>query len=317
MENLDSLMTREPVTENLVQDSWTKVPCLSAFVGADESTVTKEQEDSHIKKFLDLDLPWAEEMRDRISREVEDPQTAEKLKPWYPGFCRRPTFHDSYLSTFNKPNVTLVDAKGQGVTAYTPRGVVANGEQYEIDVLVLATGYFVAYLDSCPAMGVNAPVIGRNGRTLRDKWDANDFGTLFGVATNQFPNLFFFTSSGLGISNNLTAALATSARLVAHVITRTFSRASDPARAVFDVAKATEDEYTDKMAESARWFCSLPSCTPSVLFQNDGSKGEPDEKAQEAAARRSHYGGGILGYQRMLEDWHASGRLDKGFAIEV
>ena len=70
-------------------------------------------------------------------------QTAEALKPYYRQFCKRPCFHDEYLDTFNRPNVTLVDTNGQGVDRMTEHGIVANGVEYEIDCLIFATGFEV------------------------------------------------------------------------------------------------------------------------------------------------------------------------------
>ena len=57
---------------------------------------------------------------------VDDPDTAEKLKPYYQMFCKRPTFNDEYLPTFNRPNVTLVDTNGQGVDRITENGLVVD-----------------------------------------------------------------------------------------------------------------------------------------------------------------------------------------------
>jgi hypothetical protein len=79
--------------------------------------------------------------RDRIDEIVEDPVTAENLKPWYNMGCKRPCFHDEFLPTFNRDNVTLVHTDGKGIKQITEKGVVFEGEEYELDVLVYATGF--------------------------------------------------------------------------------------------------------------------------------------------------------------------------------
>ena len=66
---------------------------------------------------------------------------ADALKPYYNQFCKRPCFHEDYLPTFNRPNVHLIDTDGKGVTEINERGVVANGQQYDLDCLVYATGF--------------------------------------------------------------------------------------------------------------------------------------------------------------------------------
>ena len=55
-----------------------------------------------------------EQVRARAESIVEDPETAEALKPYYRQFCKRPCFHDEYLPTFNRSNVVLVNTDGRG-----------------------------------------------------------------------------------------------------------------------------------------------------------------------------------------------------------
>ena len=67
----------------------------------------------------------------RVDEITDDPATAEKPKPWYGKHCKRITFHDEYLPTFNLPHVHLVDTDGQGIERITPTGAAADGEEYE------------------------------------------------------------------------------------------------------------------------------------------------------------------------------------------
>ena len=67
-----------------------------------------------------------EAIRRRVDEIIEDPETAEKLKPWYGKFCKRPCFHDDYLPAFNRPNVHLVDTEGRGVERITEHARVGR-----------------------------------------------------------------------------------------------------------------------------------------------------------------------------------------------
>ena len=71
------------------------------------------------------DFKTMEEIRSRVDESVKDPEVAEKLKAYYNQFCKRPTFNDHYLETFNRPNVELVDVSAtQGVEAITEQGLL-------------------------------------------------------------------------------------------------------------------------------------------------------------------------------------------------
>src|SRR5215207_6686575 len=86
-----------------------------------------------VQKQLDSNFRIMEQIRARVDAIVEDPVTAAALKPYYPYGCKRPTFHDEYLPTFNKPNVRLVDTAPRGVTEINARGVVHDGVEYALD----------------------------------------------------------------------------------------------------------------------------------------------------------------------------------------
>ena len=126
-------------------------------------------------------------IRDLVDQVVEDPATAEALKPWYRQFCKRPCFHDEYLPTFNLPNVTLVDTEGRGVERITEKGIVAGGGEYEVDCIVFATGFEVG---TGYTRRAGYDILGRNGQLLSEKWE-NGPRTLHGMQTADFPNCFF------------------------------------------------------------------------------------------------------------------------------
>ena len=79
---------------------------------------------------------------------------AAALKPYYPYGCKRPTFHDEYLPAFNLPHVHLVDTAPRGVCEINERGVIHEGVEYPLDVLIYATGF-----DGVPPPGPAIPVI--------------------------------------------------------------------------------------------------------------------------------------------------------------
>ncbi|KAK4994407.1 hypothetical protein LTR66_005559 [Elasticomyces elasticus] len=114
----------------------------------------------HLLELHAMDLVRQERIRGIIDENVEDEATAESLKSLYPSWCKRPTFHDEYLPTFNQKNGGLVDTDGKGVDCRTENAIVVNGEKNDVDCLVFSTGFRSPY-SSSPAR-VTASVLARN-----------------------------------------------------------------------------------------------------------------------------------------------------------
>jgi cation diffusion facilitator CzcD-associated flavoprotein CzcO len=164
--NFESIMTGAPVKKDLVADGWTeafrllfgslqdKAPSKTRVAAwALMSPLSPDLYRLGMKKyltqkattFMDLaremelaDYQKMEGVRARAAEIVEDPDTAEALKPYYRQFCKRPCFHDEYLPTFNRPNVTLVNTDGRGVDQITEKGIVFDGQEYPVDCIVFA-----------------------------------------------------------------------------------------------------------------------------------------------------------------------------------
>ena len=130
------------------------------------------------------------ELKKLIDHDVKDPDLARRLTPDYPFFCKRALFIDDYYTTFNKPNVTLVDDSG-GVVGVDETGlIIARGEHFDLDVIIYATGFDSGFIPF--------PIIGRNGVTLAEKFGANEANrfqmtrphSLWGVHVDEMPNFY-------------------------------------------------------------------------------------------------------------------------------
>ncbi|KKW66313.1 NAD(P)/FAD-dependent oxidoreductase [Mycolicibacterium elephantis] len=119
-----------------------------------------------------------------LRQQVEDPVVRDKLTPRYAVGCKRPGFHNTYLSTFNRDNVELVT---ESIEKVTGSGVAtADGQTREIDVLILATGFKVMDPDSVPTYAVTGP----GGRSLSGYWNEQRLQAYEGVSAPGFPNFF-------------------------------------------------------------------------------------------------------------------------------
>ncbi|MEL0093737.1 MAG: NAD(P)/FAD-dependent oxidoreductase, partial [Pseudomonadales bacterium] len=158
--------------------------------------------DELVQKQLESNFRIMEQIRARVDQIVEDPKTAAALKPYYPYGCKRPTFHDEYLPTFNLPHVTLVDTAPKGVARICEEGVVHEGVTYPLDVLIYATGF------EWMATATFNQVVGRQGQSLAEKWAEGGTRTFLGLHSEGFPNLFIVSGpQGGGGSFNFTDAI--------------------------------------------------------------------------------------------------------------
>ena len=160
----------------LLEDAWKNGGL--AMLGTFSDLLTNPEANEHVAEFV----------RGKIGEVVADPATAEKLKPRdYPIFARRPCLDSSYYETYNRPNVHLVDCLSDPIVEITERGVRTRSGEVELDVLILATGY-----DGLTGALLAFDVVGRDGRTVEDKWK-DGARSYLGLMMEGFPNLFMTT----------------------------------------------------------------------------------------------------------------------------
>ena len=105
-----------------------------------------------------------------------------------------------YLPAFNRPNVHLVDTNGKGIIEVSAKGVVFEGREYPVDVLIYATGFEVQ------VTSIYNEIRGENGLELNDKY-AEGMRTVFGIHSNGYPNLFIMGGYQASFQFNLTFML--------------------------------------------------------------------------------------------------------------
>ncbi len=133
----------------------------------------------------------SEFIRNKIREMVKDPEVAEKLVPVdHPFTSKRALIDTNYFDTYNRDNVTLVDIRHAPITEITPTGIRTADGEYELDIIVFATGF-----DAMTGTFNRMDIQGRDGATLRDKW-AHGPLTYLGVSTAGYPNLFMITGPG-------------------------------------------------------------------------------------------------------------------------
>ena len=229
-----------------------------------------------IQRQLESNFRIMEQIRARVDAIVKDPKTAAALKPYYPYGCKRPTFHDEYLPTFNLPHVHLVDTAPSGVREINERGVVHDGVEYPLDVLIYATGF------EWMGTGSFNMIRGRDGQTLKEKWEGHGTRTFLGMHSSGFPNLLVMNGpQGGGGQFNFTRVSEMHAAYVVWVLQTVKARG---ARSI-DVTREAEEDYARHCAEMDILSAPLRDC---VSYYNGDGKAKPGSLAYYGGGHRWH-----------------------------
>lgn len=293
MDNFNLLVSGGWAEEDLVADGWTDIIRNLGLIARKRAEAQGGAVDPGQLVQL-ADYQKMESIRARVDQVVADRRTAEALKPYYNQFCKRPCFHDEYLATFNRPNVTLVDTDGRGVERITEKGVVANGIEYELDCLIFATGFEVG-TDYARRAGYE--VHGRNGLSLTEKWK-DGLSTFHGFLARDFPNCFIMSNAQSGFTVNFPHMLNEQGKHIAYIVSRCLE------------AQVREVEPTPEA--EARWVETIvASALDRQKFQEECTPGYYNNEGQPSAlaARNGSYGKGSIAFIKLLEDWRAEGGM--------
>ena len=293
MDNFNIIVNGGAQEQDLVSDGWTDILRKLKVRGADTTKVQHPQKLAERRQLLDFEK--MEQIRHRVDEVIQDPKTAENLKPWYNQFCKRPCFHDEYLPTFNRSNVRLVDTKGQGVEAITKNGVIANGEEVELDCLIFATGFELA---TSWTQKAGIEIFGRNGQTLSDKWKEGP-STLHGHSTHNFPNCFFVQNTQAALSPNFLHITGFQAQHLSYII----GRCHQQGICTIEATQEAEDAWVQKIVDSREKTKAFRmQCTPGY-YNNEG-------QSNSALDKKASYGGGALEFMRMMTEWREQDKLN-------
>ncbi|HYL59823.1 MAG TPA: NAD(P)/FAD-dependent oxidoreductase [Candidatus Acidoferrales bacterium] len=295
MENFNVLVSGGFQAEDLVNDGWTDIirNLGGLLVARPKDSDTSPQE---IMRLMEIaDFKKMNQIRARVDSIVKDKETAEALKPWYRQFCKRPTFNDEYLPTFNRPNVKLVDTMGRGVERMTEKGLVFDGVEYEVDCIIFATGFEVG---TAYTRRAGFEVYGRGGKSLTEYW-AGGLKTLHGFCSNGFPNCFHMGLTQNGLTANFPHMLEEQAQHITEMIQHAKSH---EARCIEPTVEAEAEWVATIKSKAMNNQDFLQACTPGY-YNNEGKPGQGTGLAGEL------YGGGSVEFHEIIRRWRTDGQM--------
>jgi cyclohexanone monooxygenase len=229
----------------------------------------------------------ADFVREKIAGIVRDPETARLLQPNnHPIGSKRICIDTDYYATFNRPNVTLVDIRANPIEEITASAVRTGGKDYEIDALVLATGF-----DAMTGSVAKIDIRGRDGQTLNQKW-AEGPKTYLGLMSAGFPNLFIITGPGSpSVLSNMMVSIEQHVDWIADCIAHMRDRGLDTMEANKDaedkwVAHVNEVAHTTLYPQADSWYmgANIPG-KPQIFMPYIGGVGAYRQICNEVAAK--------------------------------
>ena len=226
-------------------------------------------------------------VREKIAEIVRDPQTAKLLQPNnHPIGSKRICIDSDYFATFNRPNVTLVDIRSNPIEEILPNAVRTGAKDYEVDTLVLATGF-----DAMTGSVARIDIRGRNGQTLNQKW-AEGPKTYLGLMSAGFPNLFIITGPGSpSVLSNMIVSIEQHVDWITDCIAYMRNRGLDSMEANKEaedkwVAHVNEVAHTTLYPQANSWYmgANIPG-KPQIFMPYIGGVGAYRQICNDVAAK--------------------------------
>lgn len=198
---------------------------------------------SDLLKNAEANETAAQFVREKIRSVVNDPKVAEVLTPVdHPIGAKRICADTKYFETFNRENVTLVDLRTNPIQEVTSNGILVGSALYEIDSLVLATGF-----DAMTGALSKIDIVGRLGLTLKEKWRDGP-NTYLGLMSSGFPNLFIVTGPGSpSVLTNVIVAIEDNVEWIADCIEHLIDINADS----IDADAEAEATWMEKVRQAA------------------------------------------------------------------
>ncbi|MEM7493343.1 MAG: NAD(P)/FAD-dependent oxidoreductase [Pseudomonadota bacterium] len=248
--------------EDYVMDGWTE---LSRRIREKVLSLPPTQwtPETVMQAFEDADFEKMSEIRARCDDVVEDKETAANLKAWYRQLCKRPCFHDAYLQAYNEPGTSLVHTDGKGVERITETGLIANGEHYEVDCIIYASGFEVGS-EYHELTGFDP--VGRGEQKLSELWE-DGMRTFQGVHVHGFPNMFMVQpSQAANLISNVPHNIVDHAETISTII----KHAEEVGAQTVEPDLAAQNAWVDMILSGEGMLIGSTECTPGY-YNNEGA----------------------------------------------
>lgn len=222
----------------------------------------------------------------QIHELVDNPAVAAALCPDnHPIGTRRICVDSDYYATYNRDNVALINLRETPIEHITATGVQTSDTHYELDALVLATGF-----DAMTGALSRIDIEGKEGQLLRDQWEAGP-RTYLGLMASGFPNFFMITGPGSpSVLSNMLVSIEQHVDFIAAALERMEQRQQqriEPQRQAQDawVSHVNEIAQATLFPQGGSWYLGANVAgKPRVFMPYAAGVGAYRETCDEIAA---------------------------------
>ncbi len=181
--------------------------------------------------------------RRALRADIADPVLRDHLVPDYPIGAKRILVSDDYFAALTRANVDLVT---EPIRRIAPEGIVTrDGTRRDLDVIIYGTGFksteFLAPMD----------IRGRDGRSLRETWEATGAEAYLGITVPGFPNFFMLYGPNTNLGHySIIFMLERQAAYVLACLGRLAARGSATMEVREEVCRQYNDQLQERLAAS-------------------------------------------------------------------
>lgn len=149
---------------------------------------------------------------------ADRPDLVAVCMPDYPPFGKRMLIDNGWYEMLKRPNVQLVSSPIERVATHGP--VTHDGTQYDVDIIVYATGFqAITFLSHIAVTGVDS-------LALSDAWGEDDSRAYLGMTVPGFPNFFmtYGPNTNLGHGGSIIFHTECQVRYISTLIGQALSR---------------------------------------------------------------------------------------------
>lgn len=190
---------------------------------------------------------------------ILDTELRAKLTPTYEFGCKRILRTSDYYPIFLRDNVSLIT---DSIDFFTEEGIVtSDGELHKADVIIYGTGFYSQNFQG------GLEIVGRDDKTLSERWGEEDAEAYVGLTVDGFPNMFLMYGPNTNLNHN---SVVTMLEIQQNYVTDALAKTANIERVSVDVRPERLVAFNETLQEEMSGSSFSSDC--SSWYKNSKGK---------------------------------------------